>query len=123
VSIAAFGAQVGAPLSEAVRAEIDERTRNAGYTIVQGKGSTYYGIAAGPARIVGAIRQNEHAVISVSIVTDDVEGIRDVALSIPRVVGREGVVADLYPDLDAGERGAPHRSATLLRGLFDSVPL
>jgi L-lactate dehydrogenase len=122
VPIAAFGAQVGAPITEAVRADIDERTRNAAYTIVRGKGSTYYGIAAGLARIVGAIRQNEQAVISVSIVTTDVEGVRDVALSIPRVVGREGVVADLFPDLDAGERAALHRSATLLRGLFDSVP-
>jgi L-lactate dehydrogenase len=123
VPIAAFGAQVGAPITEAVRADIDERTRNAAYTIVQGKGSTYYGIAAGLARIVGAIRQNEQAVISVSIVTAEVEGIRDVALSIPRVVGREGVVVDLSPDLDTDEREALHRSATLLRGLFDSVPL
>ena len=81
------------------------------------------GIAAGLARIVGAIRQNEQAVISVSIVTPDVEGVRDVALSIPRVVGREGVVADLFPDLDAGERAALHRSAATLRGLFDSIAL
>jgi L-lactate dehydrogenase len=123
VPIAAFGAQVGAPITEAVRADINERTRSAAYTIVQGKGSTYYGIAAGLARILGAIRQNEQAVISVSIVTPDVEGVRDVALSIPRVVGGEGVVADLFPDLDAGERAALHRSAATLRGLFDSIAL
>jgi L-lactate dehydrogenase len=121
--IADFGAQVGAPLTEAVRSQIEERTRNAASTIVRGKGSTYYGIGAGLVRIIGAVRQNEQAVISVSIVTREVEGVRDVALSIPRVVGRDGIAADLYPDLGPGERAALHRSAALLRGLFDSLPL
>ena len=45
VPIAAFGAQVGAPITEAIRAEIDDQTRNAAYRIIEGKGSTYYGIA------------------------------------------------------------------------------
>jgi L-lactate dehydrogenase len=123
VPIASFAAQVGAPISEAVRAEIGEQTRNAAYSIVKGKGSTYYGIGAGLARIVGAIRQNEQAVLSVSIVTAEVEGVRDVELSIPRVVGRAGVAADLFPELDAGESAALHRSATVLRELFNSVAL
>ena len=69
VPIAAFGAQVGAPVTDAVRAEIDDQTRNAAYRIIEGKGSTYYGIAAGLARIVGAIRQNEQVVLTVSAVT------------------------------------------------------
>jgi L-lactate dehydrogenase len=123
VPIAAFAAQVGAPITEAVRAEIDDKTRNAAYTIIRGKGSTYYGIAAGLARIVGAIRQDEQAVLSVSSVTRAIDGIQDVALSVPRVVGREGVTAELLPDLDAQEHAALHRSASILRGLVDSVPL
>jgi L-lactate dehydrogenase len=123
VPIAAFAAQVGAPITEAIRAEIDDKTRNAAYTIIQGKGSTYYGIAAGLARLVGAIRQDEQAVFSVSVVTENAEGVREVALSIPRIVGREGVTGDLYPDLDAHERTALHRSASIMRGLFESVPL
>jgi L-lactate dehydrogenase len=123
VPITAFAAQVGSPLTEEVRADIDAGTRNAAAAIIRGRGSTYYGIAAGLARIVGAIRQDEHAVLSVSIVTGEVEGVRDVALSLPRVVGREGVTADLFPELDAAESGALGHSATLLRQLFDSVPI
>lgn len=123
VPITAFAAQVGAPITDAVRARIDNDTRNIAYTIVAGKGSTYYGIGAGLARIVHAIAMNEQAVLSVSIVTGEVEGVRDVALSIPRVVGADGVSADLFPDLDADEHAALQRSARLLRGLFDSVPL
>jgi L-lactate dehydrogenase len=123
IPIFAFAAQVGAPITEAVRAEIDSQTRNVAYTIVEGKGSTYYGIGAGLARIVQAIGMNEQAVLSVSIVTPEVEGVRDVALSVPRVVGSDGVSADLFPDLDPEEHAALRRSAELLRGLYDSVTL
>lgn len=121
VPVATFGAQVGAPITKAVRADIDSRTRNAAYTIIKGKGSTYYGIGAGLARIVGAIRQDEQAVLSVSTVTATVEGVQDVALSVPRVVGRNGVTADLFPELDPREHEALQYSASLLRELFDSV--
>ena len=120
VPIAAFGAQVGAPITEAVRAEIDDQTRNAAYRIIEGKGSTYYGIAAGLARIVGAIRQNEQVVLTVSAETAEVEGVKNVALSVPRAVGRDGITAELFPDLDPGEHAAPERSASHLRGLLDS---
>mgnify|MGYP001812467256 CR=1 FL=1 len=123
IPIASFAAQVGAPITAAVRAEIDRQTRNVAYTIIEGKGSTYYGIGAGLARIVAAIRQNEQTVLSVSVVTGEVEGVRDVALSIPRVVGAEGVTAQIFPELDAGEHEALRRSAMLLKGLCDSVPL
>ena len=123
IPITAFAAQVGAPITDAVRAEIDSRTRNVAYTIVAGKGSTYYGIGAGLARIVQAIGMNEQAVLSVSIVTPEVEGVRDVALSVPRVIGATGVTAEIFPDLDPDEHAALGRSARLLRDLFDSVPL
>ncbi|WP_018238747.1 L-lactate dehydrogenase [Ensifer sp. BR816] len=123
VPIALFGAQIGAPITEAVRTEIDDKTRNAAYAIIKGKGSTYYGIGAGLARIVGAIRQDEQAVLSVSSVTPLVEGVQDVALSIPRVIGRDGIATELLPDLDAQERAALQRSASLLRGLFESVTI
>ncbi|MDX0598924.1 L-lactate dehydrogenase [Sinorhizobium medicae] len=121
VPIAFFGARVGAPITDSVRADIDSKTRNAAYTIIKGKGSTYYGIGAGLARIVGAIRQDEQAVLSVSSVTALVAGVQDVGLSVPRVVGREGITTELLPDLDAQERAALQRSASLLRGLFESV--
>ncbi|APG84444.1 L-lactate dehydrogenase [Sinorhizobium americanum CCGM7] len=123
VPIDRLGAQIGAPITESIRAEIDSKTRNAAYTIIKGKGSTYYGIGAGLARIVAAIRQNEQAVLSVSSVTALVEGVRNVALSVPRVVGREGISTELLPDLDAKERAGLQRSASLLRGLFESVSL
>ena len=115
VSIRAFAAQIGAPITDDVTAQIDAGVRNAAYTIIEGKGATWYGIGAGIERIVRAIGGNEQAVLSVSMVTPDIEGVRDVALSVPRVVGRDGITADLMPDLNAGEHAALLRSTQILK--------
>ncbi|WP_306118325.1 MULTISPECIES: L-lactate dehydrogenase [unclassified Roseitalea] len=111
VPVASFAEQTGRPLSEDRRRQITDAVRNAAYTIIKGKGSTYYGIGAGLARIADAIIGDERAVLSVSTMTDDVEGVADVPLSLPRIVGRQGVTAELRPDLDEGERAALRASA------------
>lgn len=121
VELRSFAAQVGAALTGEVRAQIDDGVRNAAYTIINGKGATWYGIGAGLARIVRAINRNEQSVLSVSILTEEVEGVKNVALSVPRVVGRNGVVADLFPELDAGEHKALQNSAELLKSTADAL--
>jgi L-lactate dehydrogenase len=123
VPIRSFAAQIGAALTDDVIARIDDRVRNAAYTIIAGKGATWYGIGAGLARIVRAIAADEQAVFSVSTVTDEVEGIRDVALSVPRVLGAQGVSAQLFPELDAAEHAALERSARLLKDTIDALVL
>ena len=114
VPIRAFAAQVGAPITDTVRAAIDDGVRRAAYRIIAGKGATWHGIGAGLARIVRAIAGDEGAVLSVSIVTPEIAGVGPVALSLPRVLGAAGVTADLMPDLDAAETEALRASATLL---------
>jgi L-lactate dehydrogenase len=123
VPLSSFAAQVGSPLTAEVRAQIDDGVRNAAYKIINGKGSTYYGIGAGLARIVKAITRDQRDVLSVSISTPEVAGVRDVALSIPRVMGADGVLADLSPDLDDAEYAALNRSASLLKERADAIPL
>ena len=113
--VARFAAQVGAPITEDVRARIDEGVRRAAYRIIEGKGATWYGIGAGLARIVQAVRDDQRSVLSVSIVTPEVEGVSDVALSLPRVVGRRGVITTLLPELAQDEAAALRRSAELLK--------
>lgn len=123
VPLASFAAQVGAPITRDVRARIDHNVRNAAYTIIEGKGATWYGIGGGLARIVAAIMDDEQSILSVSIKTDEVLGIGPVTLSLPRVVGRNGVTATLMPDLDPTEQQALQRSAGLLAELAQSVAL
>ncbi|MEL6167886.1 MAG: L-lactate dehydrogenase [Pseudomonadota bacterium] len=123
VPIRDFAAQIGAPLTDEIRSDIDNGVRNAAYRIIAGKGATWYGIGAGLARIVRAVAADEQAVLSVSILSGEVCGVRDVALSLPRVVGASGVTADLFPNLDKAETDALHRSASILKSTSSALAI
>ena len=123
LSLAEAAANMQAPITEAVRAEIDRGVRGAAYRIIEGKGATFFGIGAGLARLVSAIGNDERSVHSVSVLTPEVVGIKEAPVSIPRLIGRDGVVADLMPVLDATETDALAASARLMRDLLASVAL
>lgn len=106
--------QGGRPLDDAGKAEIDQGVRRAAYRIIEGKGATWYGIAGGLVRIVKSIGGDENSALTVSIVTEQVEGVGPVALSLPRIVGRAGVVRTLRPSLRDEERAALAQSARVI---------
>lgn len=110
-----FAEQSGRSLTKEVRSRIDDGVRRAAYRIIEGKGATYYGIGAGIARIARAIRNDERAVLTVSILTPEVEGVEEVSLSIPRVVGANGIKATLPQALSDEEYSALRRSAEILK--------
>lgn len=90
-------------LTPEVKAQIDDCVRNAAYKIIEGKGATYYGIAGGLCRICQAITTNEYAILTVSSLHDDIEGIKDVCLSMPSVIGKRGIHSVIYPRLSESE--------------------
>ncbi|MBY6154733.1 L-lactate dehydrogenase [Vannielia litorea] len=116
-------AQVGRPLGREARDRIDEGVRRAAYTIIEGKGATWYGIGAGLARLVGAIGGDEASVHSVSIVTPHIAGVSYVPFSLPRLIGAKGVLADLPPELSPQETADLARSAKLLKDTLDALLL
>jgi L-lactate dehydrogenase len=115
VPISDFAEQSGRPLSEEVKARIDEGVRCAAYRIIEGKGATYHGIGGGLARIVRAIRDDERAALTLSSLSMDVEGVDEVSLSLPRILGGRGLEAELRPALSDEEHEALRRSAEILR--------
>jgi L-lactate dehydrogenase len=121
VSLALFAEQQGMPLTNEVKARIDDGVRHSAYRIIQGKGATYFGVGAGLARISRAVRDNERAVLTVSMLTDEVEGVSDVSLSLPRILGADGIVGTLKPDLSTWETEALQRSAEILRKAFKGL--
>jgi len=111
-----FAEQVGRPVDREVQADIDAGVRRAAYRIIEGKGYTNYGIAGGVARLLRAVAGDEHALLSVSMETDDINGRGPVALSLPRIIAARGVVTTVMPPLSADESAALTRSAeTLIR--------
>jgi L-lactate dehydrogenase len=117
----AFAAQVRAPITRSVRETVDEGVRRAAYRIISGKGATNYGIGGGLARIVSAIAQDERAVLSLSAESETLTDYPRVAFSLPRLIGAEGLVAELSPSLDANEAAALRASADLLKQTADAL--
>jgi len=115
VPLADFAEENGRVIDEDMRACIDEGVRRAAYRIIEGKGATYYGIAGGVTRIVHAIRDDERTVLTVSMLSENVEGIQEVCLSLPRVVGAGGVQTTLQPVLCEEEHQALRNSAEILK--------
>lgn len=115
LSLEEFCGQSDLPLTDEVKARIDERVRRAAYSIIEGKGATYYGIGAGIARIIRAIRSDEHSVLTLSMPTPEYEGLEGTSLSLPRILGAQGVAGTLRPVLSDDENAALLRSAAVLR--------
>ncbi|NCC21618.1 MAG: L-lactate dehydrogenase [Alphaproteobacteria bacterium] len=116
-----FAAQVGAPITSDVRARIDDGVRNAAARIIRGKGATWYGIGSGIARIAQAVNDDEHAVISCSSPTEEVMGVRDVSLSLPRIISAHGIENVATPPLDEAEEKALTRSAEILKSAIAEI--
>lgn len=111
----------GQPDCAPLLAQIEEDVRTSAYAIIERKGATYYGIAMAVARIAAAIVRDEHAVLPVSTALSGQYGLRSLALSIPSVVGRQGVEAVLEIPLDAGERQRLLDSAAQLREVLSQI--
>ncbi|PWC33534.1 lactate dehydrogenase [Azospirillum sp. TSO35-2] len=114
-------AQLHRPLTAEDRAAIDEGVRRAAYRIINGKGHTAFGIGGGLARLVAAIGADERMVATCAMLNDDVAGVPQVVLSLPRVIGSSGVLDTILPDLSAEEEAALRHSAGILKEAADGV--
>ncbi len=109
-----FARQTGRSITDEVRQRIDDGVRRAAYRIIEGKGATYFGIGAGISRLVRAIRNDEQGVYTVSAPCHDIPEFASISLSLPRILGREGIIATLRPSLTEGEQVAMQRSAQVI---------
>ena len=107
-----------APLSPEDRQRIEEAVRSAGKAVIQRKGATYYAIALAVSRILEAIAGNEQSVLTVSSHVEGFLGVSGVSLSLPAVLGREGIRELLPIRLDDRELAALRHSAEVLKGFL-----
>ncbi len=100
------------------RQVIDHKVRNAAYHIIQGKGSTYYGIGSALARITEVILRDQRAILTVCTPVTDVFGMHDVTISLPHLVGGQGILTTLQPPLNDEESQALQASAQLIHDII-----
>jgi len=123
VPLETFARQTGRALTPEVKARVDDGVRRAAYRIIEGKRASYYGIGAGLARIVKAIRDDERVVLTLSGFDGHLSGFAPVCFSLPRVLGADGIRTTLVPPLDRSEKSALRRSAEILYEAARSLSL
>jgi L-lactate dehydrogenase len=108
-------------LSESVRKEIDRKVRGAAYAIIGGKNATYYGIGSALARILDVVLHDQRAILTVCSATEEVTGVRDVTLALPRLLGGQGVLETFPLPLKQEETTALRDSARVIRQALDEL--
>jgi L-lactate dehydrogenase len=111
----------GVVLSESIRRAIDEKVRRAAYTIIAGKGATYYGIGCVLARIVDAVLHDQRSILTVCAPAPDVVGVKDVTVALPRLVGGAGVIETFPLPLSETEQTQLRASAGVIRQALDEL--
>ena len=100
-----------------------QSVRDSAYEIIKRKGATYYGIAMAVGRIAEAIVRDEHAVLPISVVLEGQYGQEGLALSVPSIVGRNGLEEVLEISMSQGESLALSASARQLKEAIAALKL
>ena len=101
--------------------EIADIVRTAGYQIIDGKGYTSFGVATAIVRICEAILRDEQSALPVSTLLTGEFGLSDVYLSLPCILGAEGIERVLIPELTGDETAKLRLSAAMIRQADISV--
>lgn len=100
---------------------VADEVRRAAQEIIRRKGSTNHAIGLVTAALLRWTLRGERRVLTVSRVQEGILGLRDVSLSLPCIVGGEGAVEVLEPEMEDDERDALLRSAQVLGEAWASL--
>jgi L-lactate dehydrogenase len=115
------------PSREHPRLTAEDRTRisadvvHAGQEVIRLKGATFYAIAMVVTRIIKAVLQDENRVLCVSSFIEDMHGIKDVCLSLPAIVGKDGIREILALPLSPDEKAGLQKSAAVIKAMLKEV--
>lgn len=103
------------------RRRMFDQAVDAGFEVFRCKGYTNYAIAMAAALIIESIAFDKRHTMPISTLIDGYLGVRDVCLSVPVVVGREGITRVLQPDLNEPEIEAFRASAATVRKAINEL--
>lgn len=98
---------------------IAEKVKNSAYEIIAKKRATYYGVAMAVKRICEAIIRDEKSILPISSMMHGEFGIDDVVLSMPSIVGANGIETKVPISLSDEEKVNLKKSADTLRSILD----
>ena len=103
--------------------EIAEQVKNSAYEIIQRKHATYFGVAMAVKRICEVIVRDEKSILPVSTAMHGEHGIEDVVLSMPCIVGKDGIETKVPISLSAEEERKLKESVEILKKTMSGLEL
>jgi len=101
--------------------EVEKQTRGSGAEVINKKGGAGFAVGVAIADVIHCIALDQRRVLPISSLTDGAYGLRDVCISVPTIVGREGVLGHVEIELWPKERMGLANSAKVLRDTIDKV--
>ena len=103
------------------RHDVEQRLIQTAYDVINLKGFTNTGIAMVACRFIKAILYNEHTILPCSAVMNGEYGMKDVALSIPRMLSQDGIVRSFEVRLADEEMEKLRRAQKSVRAALDGA--
>ncbi|MDU5110205.1 MAG: L-lactate dehydrogenase [Clostridium sp.] len=121
IPIKDFSKQLSIEWDEATEKIIADDVKNAAYEVINRKGATAFSVAAVLTRIVEAFLKDEKTVLSVSTLLDNYCGVNETYLSVPTIVGKNGVERALSIEFSKEEEEKFVNSAKLMKQYIDRI--
>ncbi len=102
---------------------IAEDVKNSAYEIIAKKGATYYGIGMSVKRICQCVMRDEKSILPISAILHNQYGIDDIALSMPAIVGHEGLETHVPIRLNEDEQSRLLASAQSLKEIVAGLDI
>jgi len=107
--------------SPSLIAAVEKKTRGSGAEVIKKKGGAGFAVGVTIAEVIHSIALDRKRVLPVSALQNGAYGLRDVCISVPTVVGRQGALDRVEIDLWPKERTALQNSANVLKETIAKV--
>ncbi len=104
-----------------VLSNIETKVKKEAYEIINRKGATFYGIGLVVSDIIEAILLNQHRIMPITSRLTNYNGVNNICLGVPTVIGRSGVEKVWPVNLTSEEKKKFKKSANTLKNYLKEV--
>ena len=121
IPVKSFSEQYSIEWDRETEKVIAEDVKNSAYEVIKRKGATAFAVAVALVRIVEAIVRDEKTILTVSTLLNDYYGVSDTYLSVPTIVGKNGIEKVLNVDFSEEEKEKFRSSAKIMKEYLDRI--
>lgn len=122
--IAEYCEMLDIPWNQQIRDKIMHQVKTMGAEIISRKERTHYGIATCVCYLVDTIMNNHPTVVPVSgVLEQEYAGVKDIAISVPSIVGDGGIWRQLYQEWNVEEITQFQESGRYIREIIEKIKI